>query len=115
MPEDVTGADRKNFTLNDARQIVRDTIWDITKLDLSGKPDTTKLNTVRIKDSDTLNNLKNTVLSETSVFLDEKIDADIYFEFQDYGVSDNIKTAAAATKNGVSAARANSGARGTKP
>ncbi len=109
MPNDKPPAatdDRKNFSLNDARQIVRDSIEDITRINLDGKADTTKLKDVRINDADTLDRLKDAIFKGVRDFLGENISADIYFEFQDYAASDNIRTAATSAQNGVSAARA---------
>ena len=99
-------SDKKSFSLNDARTIVRQSITDITTLSLEGKPDTTKLKAVRITDAGTLDRLKDRIFTATKEFLSETLNADVYFEFQDYATSDSIRTAANATLAGVAAARA---------
>lgn len=98
--------DEKTFSLNDAREIVRQSVKDITALDLEGKPDTTKLKAVRITDEDTLGRLKDRIFVSTKEFLGEALKADVFFEFQDYATSDTIRTAANSALNGAAAARA---------
>jgi hypothetical protein len=103
MPKD---DDKRSFALNDAITIVRQSITNITTLSLDGNPDTTKLKAVRITDADTLDRLKDRIFAATKDFLSETLNADVYFEFQDYATSDSIRAAANATLAGVAAARA---------